>query len=108
MQVFTNPRPSPALGWGRKNWTSSRAAATRIVPLFPEFRALLPSVLAETPEGVEHVTHRHRLGAVNLRTQSQRILTRAGIAPWPRLFQNLRASRESELMKEYDLATVCK
>jgi hypothetical protein len=28
--------------------------------------------------------------------------------PSPKLFHNLRASRESELMREYDLATVCK
>jgi hypothetical protein len=37
----------------------------------------------------------------------KRILARAGLTPWPRLFQNLRASRETELMREYDLATVC-
>ena len=27
---------------------------------------------------------------------------------WPKLWHNLRASRETELMREYDLATVCK
>src|SRR6185295_7207846 len=27
---------------------------------------------------------------------------------WPKLFHNLRASRQTELMREYDLATVCK
>ena len=33
----------------------------------------------------------------------QRILKRAGIKPWPRLFQNLRTSRETELAFEYPL-----
>ena len=37
-----------------------------------------------------------------------RIIKRAGHLPWPKLFHNLRASRESELMREFDLATVCK
>ena len=32
---------------------------------------------------------------------------RAGVKPWPRLFQNLRASRETELTKEYPIHVVC-
>jgi hypothetical protein len=32
----------------------------------------------------------------------------SGEKQWPKLFHNLRASRETELMREYDLATVCK
>ena len=32
----------------------------------------------------------------------------SGLEPWPKLFHNLRASRETELMRDYDLATVCK
>ena len=32
----------------------------------------------------------------------------AGVRPWPRLFHNLRASREAELMRDHDLAMVCK
>ena len=43
-----------------------------------------------------------------MRTQFQRILRRAGLKPWQKLFHNLRASRESELMRSYDLATVCR
>jgi hypothetical protein len=54
------------------------------------------------------VIARTRDSAVNLRTQFCRIIRRAGLEPWPKLWQNLRASRESELMREYDLATVCR
>ena len=51
---------------------------------------------------------RNRLGCVNLRTQFERIIARAGLQTWPRLFHNLRASRESKLMREYNLSTVCR
>ena len=37
----------------------------------------------------------------NLRTQLNRILAQAGVKPWPRLFQNLRSSAESEWAEEY-------
>ena len=40
-----------------------------------------------------------RSGAANLRTGLLRILKRAQINHWPKLFQNLRASRETELMR---------
>ena len=43
----------------------------------------------------------------NLRTQLQRIIRRAGLKPWPKLFHNLRATRETELAEEYPLHVVC-
>ncbi len=54
------------------------------------------------------VIAKHRLGSLNLRQQFERIIERAGMVPWPRLFQNFRASRETELFRQYDLTTVCK
>lgn len=85
------------------------AFATRILPLFPELRGPLLTLFEEAEEGgSEYVIARHRLGSANLRTQLERLIARAGLKPWPRLFQNLRASRESELMREYDLSTVCR
>jgi hypothetical protein len=41
------------------------------------------------------------------RTQMTRILKRAGITVWPKLFQNLRSSRESELMKAHGVEVAC-
>lgn len=37
----------------------------------------------------------------NLGTTFSKILTRGGVEAWPRLFQNLRASREPELMAQH-------
>jgi hypothetical protein len=37
----------------------------------------------------------------------KRIIGKAKVADWPKLFHNLRASRERELMTQYRLKTVC-
>jgi hypothetical protein len=44
---------------------------------------------------------------VNLRTQFLRILDKAGIEPWPKLFQNLRSSRQTELTETWPAHVVC-
>ena len=79
----------------------------RIVPLFAELRPFLDSLLLDPASGSEYVITRHRMGCANLRTQFERIITKAKVKSWPRLFHNLRGSRETELMREYDLKTVC-
>ena len=43
----------------------------------------------------------------NLRTQLGRIIQKAGLTPWPRPFQNLRSTRETELMEHYPAHVVC-
>jgi integrase len=78
----------------------------RIVPLFPELRPHLEALHKRAPTGSLHVISRTRNGGVNLRTQFERIIHRAGLAPWPRLFQNLRTSRETELASRFPLHVV--
>ena len=34
-------------------------------------------------------------------------MARAGVEPWPRLFQNLRSSRQTELAAEHPIHVVC-
>jgi hypothetical protein len=53
------------------------------------------------------VISRYRSPAVNLRTQFLRILAKAGIEPWPKLFQNLRSSRQTELTETWPAHVVC-
>jgi transposase len=114
------PSETFALRWGDIDWDRGMIHvscpklahrenhASRVIPLFPELREPLLTLFAEAEPGTEYVIARHRLGCANLRTQFERIIRRAGLKPWPRLFHNLRASGESELMREYDLATVCR
>ncbi len=49
---------------------------------------------------------RYRNANANLRTQLQRIIKRAGLKSWLRLFQNLRATRETELAEEWPMHVV--
>jgi len=78
----------------------------RYIPLFRELRPHLEAVFDAAEPGTTHVINRHRLGSANLRTQLVRIMDRAGVKPWPRLFQNMRASRETELSRKHPLHVV--
>ena len=78
----------------------------REVPLFPEVRSALSELYLE-PDGGEHVIGTNdRSSAKNLRTTFEKILKRAGVDAWPRLMQNLRSSRETELAQQFPIQTV--
>ena len=55
-----------------------------------------------------YVIARYRDTNANLRTQLTRIIRRAGLAPWPRLFHNLRSSRQTELEERFPTHVVCR
>ncbi len=86
--------------------TKKQGKPWRVVPLFPELRPYFEDVAELAPKGTEFFINRYRAKNANLRTQFNRILKRAGVTPWPRLFQNLRASRETELANEFPLHVV--
>src|SRR4029453_11508119 len=50
---------------------------------------------------------RYRKSNANLRTQLKRIIDRAGMKAWPKLFHNLRASRQTELLDRFPVKAVC-
>ncbi|MGH7179508.1 MAG: tyrosine-type recombinase/integrase [Tepidisphaeraceae bacterium] len=114
------PSEAYALRWGDIDWERGTIRvpcpklehnehfASRIIPLFPELREHLLKLFDEAEAGAEYVIVKHRFGSLNLRATFERIIERAGVQQWAKLFHNLRASRESELMREYDLSTVCK
>jgi integrase len=80
----------------------------RVVPMFPELRPLLLEAFNAAEEGEERILTKHKLNnAANLRTQAARIIKRAGLTPWPKTFQNLRASRETELSERFPMHVVC-
>ncbi len=58
---------------------------------------------------VRHPRHHHRLkgNPTNLGTHLARIIRHAGLKPWPKLFQNLRATRETELAETFPIQVVC-
>ena len=80
----------------------------REVPLFPEVRLALEEHFME-PDGAEYVIRRKPNGTgTNLRTTFEKIVRRAGVEPWKKLFQNLRSSRETELAEHYPVHVVTK
>ncbi len=52
----------------------------------------MSNLFEQAEEGVEAVVPRLRDGKVNLRAHLTRVIERAGVKPWPRLVQSLRAS----------------
>ncbi len=88
---------------------------SRTIPLFPELKPILLKALELAPTGAEYVVDvKYRQSALtqsgwkncNLRTHFERIVKRAGLKPWPRLFHNMRASRETELAAEHPIHVV--
>ena len=101
--------PSEVLGlrWVDVDWDAGRlrieAVKTelRFLPMFPEIRKALEESFEAAPEGSVYCVGRYRGGSVNLRTQFMRILASAGVAPWPKLFVNLRSTRRTELQEVF-------
>ncbi len=77
------------------------AGGVRVCPLFPELRSYLEAAWDAAPEGAVFVVDQYRSSTCNLRTRFEGLIKAAGLVPWPKLFQNLRASRETELMAIY-------
>lgn len=86
--------------------TRKQGKPYRVVPLFPELERYVAEAFDAAEEGDEFCITRYRSQDVNLRTQLLKILRRAGVEPWERLFQNLRSSRETELVNEFPLHVV--
>jgi integrase len=77
----------------------------RLVPLFHEVRTWLERVY-ETAERFDKrrpetafIVRRYRDPETNLRTRLLKTIRRAGLKPWPKLFQNMRLSRSTELSR---------
>ena len=115
--------PSEALGlrWSDIDWAGGRftvrspktehheGKASRVVPLFPELLPYLREAYELAPPGSVHCLRMHfgerssiPNGTIaNLRTQLGRIIAKAQVKPWPKLWQNLRSTRETELADEF-------
>ena len=89
---------------------------SREIPLFGELKPFLKECRDKAKSDAEFVISRNRppvlkSGAgwanANLRTRLEKIIKRAGLTPWPRLWHNLRASRQTELADQFPSHVVC-
>lgn len=106
------------LEWSDINWEKSRftvkspktehheGKGTRLVPIFPELLPYLRDAFEAAEPGERYVITQHRDRNANLRTQLVRIIARAGLDPWPKLFVNLRSTRLTELVESFPIHTV--
>ena len=61
----------------------------------------------ESDPSCEYVIASYRDESKNFRTRLGRIIRRAGLEPWPKLFQNLRSTRQTELCETFPAHVVC-
>lgn len=113
------PSETLLLRWSDVDWDKGTLTVTspktehfagkdrRVIPLFPELRRYLYEAFEAAPVGSEFVVSSYRRKNSNMRTQFERILARAGIEPWPRLFHNLRSTRQTELGEQFPAHVVC-
>jgi integrase len=117
--VFALPRyggirfPSEAeeLKWEDVDWENSRftvhekkvehhpGRGRRLVPVFAALRPHLERAYRERAPGAIYVVPRARHGA-NLGPQAKRIIEKAGVKPWPKLFVNMRGSCSDDLERD--------
>jgi integrase len=110
-----------SLEWRHIDWEKKRVTVpspkteghgkeSRVIPLFPELQEAFKDSLKHAPEGAVYVVNeRYRKAAnkpvgwknANLRTNFAKVVKRAGLEPWPKLFHALRSSRETELANQF-------
>ncbi len=112
------PSELQELTWSDVRWADNRIVIhtkkkehiagheVREIPIFPELRPYLEEAFQLAAPGSLYVAPRARQPGINLRTHFERLLRKAGVKQWTRLFQNLRASRQTELASRYPLHLV--
>jgi integrase len=75
--------------------------AVRLVPIVPRLREILADAFDAAAPGERLVVPMAGRPGANLRTTAEKIIARTSVAPWPRLFQNLRASCETDWVQAY-------
>ena len=112
------PSEIVALKWADVNWATNRITVhspktehhagheSRVIPLFPELRPYLMEVFEQAEPGTEFVIPRYQKPGCNPATHFKRIIRKAGLQVWPKPFQNLRSTRETELAERFPLHVV--
>ena len=122
---FRVPSEACSLRWQDVLWDQSKIVVQspkgerygkgeRVMPMFPELRPILEEAFEQAQVGDVYCVEKFRRFAVgktgwmncSLGGRFAKIIKRAGLTRWPRLFHALRASRETELAQEYPIHVV--
>lgn len=81
---------------------------TRYVPIFDELeKPLREAFAASSPDEPFVIANPALRGCSNPRTQFHWLITRAGLDPWVKPWQNMRSTRETELIERIGLKAAC-
>lgn len=85
----------------------------RMIPIFPEIKPLLNAQAQEAEQAGlgldDYVFQTHRFAnSGSAHTFLKAAALKVGILPWPKLWQNLRSTRETELIAEFGGEVACK
>jgi integrase len=122
LAAFRIPSEAQGLKWEHIAWEAKRISIVgssktehhakrqvRIVPLFPEIERELLKLHLEAKEKAEYVFPELRADT-NLRTALEKIIRRAGVKAWPKLWQNLRSSAATDFARSipsHIAASIC-
>lgn len=84
---------------------SNKTPPERVCPIFPELLPHLIRAKEMAPEGAGLVVTRYTADA-GISETFKKLIKRAGLTTWPKLMQNMRATRETELIAEYPIKDV--
>jgi len=123
------PSETLSIKWSQIDWERDRmlvpepkvehqeGRGLRTCPLFPELREILQEAFeiygGQSEYVVDMPTYRAAAQGkdgwqnANLRTQFLKLIAKAGLEPWPRLFHSMRASRQTELEESFPTHVVC-
>ena len=79
----------------------------RVVPIFPELYPCFMDAFEQAEEGAVFCCPQYPNAGPMYRKAILAAVQAAGLKPWPKLFVNLRSTRETELAEEYPVQTVC-
>jgi len=113
------PSEIALLKWSDIQWDADRftvtspktkryGKASRVVPLFNELRPFFDEAFSMAAEGETWVVPMLNGDITkNLGTTMRKIIRRSGVEAWPKSFQNLRSSRQTELEQQFPTFVVC-
>jgi integrase len=83
--------------------TEKQGKAKRVIPLWPELRPLVEKAIRNDQVRLLPFIR----PGYNPHTEFVRIIKRAGLPVWPKVWQNLRSTRETELLNDFPIHVVC-
>ncbi len=116
LRIVSEPRELTwdCVAWERKRLrvpspkTSRYGQEFRVIPIFPELAGPLADALDRAVPGDAYILPKlRRISPAALRKPMLAAIHRAGVPAWPRLWHNLRSSRQTDLEQRFPSHVVC-